>query len=726
MWKINFGIFGRSLIGIIIVIVVIALITGGLYYYFQKKIPGRGEPGERAGIPSSKEELLKGEPFSEEVIPPKPTINIGEVQSIIASLIEELNVIIEMADQADISAVSKSLQNYKENFTSFVQKSGQLDIKKQTKEEVADLRYKEWENYKLFLDFKKGVVLYPQLSAQVIDIENLIESYLEAQTLEATKTLLIPKFRGTSYLDQNFSLTLLENHFNENPFDKISIRVASAISKAGRSNSVKNKCGILYEGRKDRSHALDFIVIGADKIVPAGEGGGYECKYSDKFDKFVEDAEYTVNEFLSIEPYSDYKDVFNFYYSKEVTECVSGEIYCRNWQKIADECGINYDAVVILENGCFEKILPFGSERRGRGMASSDEHYAVVEQDAHTFVHEISHLLGLGDKYCFSMPGPGIFDSLEKCSKPECEEGFDYTIIPGGTCCYQLPYCQWRPEKSNYYTTNEKSLMQMASEAIKKGFSAIEEEYLREFLSSQKIAKVIHKKVVIDPTYAKETWTMTLIQPCWTYESWIDLEADRYRQELHVSSSRPPGFEYTVESTDEAGNPVRIKGYCDIEIDITDGATERKLALSPYLKAAEWIDPTKGKHGIGNEITKDPYTVFKTRLEKEECYFDGTDIFEEKKVYKIKCPTYDGNYRLYYIDAQTYLPIEEMVFEEILEYEWQQETKTSKVIHTGKMRLIMAYRYIIGEIINRESLPLDFFELKIPGDYKLQEFVPYG
>lgn len=442
----------------IAIIFILAVIVGGGILVWIKKQEVSPTKFPEIEIKKTKEEGTA----PEEVTPQKPTINIKEVQSIIASLIEELNAISEMADQRDIPPLPKALQDYKEKFTSFSSKSEQINLKEQAKEDITDLRYKEWKNYKLFLDLKQKVASYSQLSDKITDIENLIENHLKNQTLEATKNLLIPNLKETSYLDQNFLLASLK-------------------------------------------------------------------------------------EFLGVIP------------------------------------------------------------------------------------------------------------------------------------------------------------VQAAAE---KG--------------------VIHKKVIIDPAYAKETSTMTLIQPCWTYESWIDLDANRYRQELHVSSSRPPGFEYTVESTGEAGNPVRIKEYCDVEIDITDGETGKKLALNPYLKTAEWIDPKKGKHGIGEERTKDPYTIFKTRLEKEECYFDGVDTFEGKEVYKIKCPTYDVNYRLYYIDAQTYLSFEEMLFEEILEYEWQQETKTSKVVHTGRMRLIMAYRYIIGEIINRDSLPIDLFELEIPPDYKLQEWTGYG
>ena len=694
----------------------VGLFAGGLYYYLSKQIPEIPEipekPAEEKVVPPFREELPK-----EEVTPTKPAINIEGVQSTITSLIDDLKETIRIVDSGNIPAILKSLENYEEKFNTFISESDQLNIEAQDKTLVNKLRLSEWENYKLFLDLKQKVISYPQLTEKITDLENLIESHLKNQIVEAAKALLIPKFRETSYLDQNFLLTLLKNFFG-----KISVQAASQIvfrKVALASDIIEEKCGIFYEGTKDHTKALDFIIIGADKIVLPAEGGeGYECRYSDKFNNFLEDARYAVNDFLSIRPYSDYKDIFNFYYSKKVTECISGKFYCENWQKIANNCGIDYDGVIILENGCFEKILPFGSEIRGRGIVLVSDDYALVEQDAHTFVHEISHLLGLADTYCYEMPGPNVFSSLEQCGKPRCKENFDYTAIPGGTCCYQLPYCQWKPYKSEYYATNEKSLMQRVPEAIKKDFSEIEKKYLKEFLFNIKspapemVGEVIHKKVIIDPVYAKETPTMTLIQPCWTYESWIDLDGNRYRQELRVSSSQPPGFEYIVESTDEAGNPVEVKQYCDIEIDITDGETGKKLALNPYLKAAEWIDPKKGKHGIGEEIIEDPYTVFKTRLETEECHFDGTEIFEGKETYKIKCPLFDIGYRLYYIDAQTYLPVEELSFQR----SWAE----------GEIELFIAYKYIIGEIIDRESLPVDFFELKIPIDYKLQEWTPFG
>jgi len=432
---------GKTNWNFLVIVIVLSVIIGGGTLYFATK---------QETLPT---QLIKiKQPIEEERTKPKeekPAISIEEVQSTLTSLINNLKETIETVNQGNISLVSTSLENYQNKLIDFNLKSSQIEIEKITdKNLLINLRHNEWENYKLFLELKQKVVSYSQLSDKISDIENLIEKYFKTQTIEATKILLMPQLRETSYFNR--------------------------------------------------------------------------------------------------------------------------ELFLASLRRL-----INISTV----------------------QASSD-----------------------------------------------------------------------------------------------KG--------------------VIHKKVIIDPTYAKENSTMLVIQPCWTYESWIDLENNRYRQELHVTSSRPPGFEYTVEFTDEVGNIKKVVNYCDVEIDITDVITGKKLALDPYSKTAEWLDPTKGKHGIGEEITKDPYTIFKTNLEKEECNFDGTDIFEEREVYKVKCPIFDIGYRLYYIDAYTYLPIEELNFQK----SWQE----------GEIELYIAYKYVIGEIIEMESLPEDLFELKIPPDYELQEWSPFG
>jgi len=260
------------------------------------------------------------------------------------------------------------------------------------------------------------------------------------------------------------------------------------------------------------------------------------------------------------------------------------------------------------------------------------------------------------------------------------------------------------------------------------------------------LQKIIHKKV-----FSGENWK---------YESWIELETGNIRQEIKIKTTRE------IIS----------------EIDITDGETGKKLALNPEEKLAEWLDPKKGKHGIGDEETKDPFTVFKTNLEEGKCSLEGVDIVENKEVYLVECPFYEREYfrikgectiegkefgkkcisqgeiceeeildpnkeiytlkcldyeiigdsaqqwghyntkeyKLFYIDVQIYFPIKELVYEEHLYLE-------EKIPNEFKLYKTLNFSYQFeGEIIDRESLPADFFELEIPSDYKLQEWTPYG
>jgi len=203
---------------------------------------------------------------------------------------------------------------------------------------------------------------------------------------------------------------------------------------------------------------------------------------------------------------------------------------------------------------------------------------------------------------------------------------------------------------------------------------------------------IIHKKVVGKSPEATDF--------VWLYEVWIDLDTGNIRQEMQTGENK--------------------------EIDITDGKTQKKLALDPNNKLAEWLNEKQGKFGIGSEETKDPYTQFKNQLKKKECYLEGTDIFEEKEIYMLKCPIYDKDYSIYYISAENYLPLRHMVFYEKHLIEPTEDPLKSKVIKTGEMQLMYDYWFIVAEIIELKSLPDNFFEQIIPEDYKIEDWVPYG
>lgn len=204
---------------------------------------------------------------------------------------------------------------------------------------------------------------------------------------------------------------------------------------------------------------------------------------------------------------------------------------------------------------------------------------------------------------------------------------------------------------------------------------------------------VIHKKVVgKSPADGKSS--------NWFYEAWIDLDTGNIRQEQQIGDS--------------------------MEIDITNGRTKKKLALEPNKKLAEWLDNTRGKIGIGAEATVDPYSLFKKNIEEGKCFLDGTDIFENKEVYVMNCPIYSKDYSLYYISAKSYLPLRYMVFYEEHLIEPTDDPFKSNVIKTGKMEFMYDYWFVIGEIVDAESLPNDIFKQEIPEGYEIKDWVPFG
>lgn len=444
MKKNNFPKRGQSLIGIIIVLVIAGLITGGLYYYFSKqisKIPEIPEKPVEEIKPKEKAVTPPEEKVEEKPALPQPSkISIEKVQSTLISLIENLEETLKMVERGEISSALNSLENYEKKFNDFVIEIQQLNVEKQDRTKLVNLRLNEWKNYKYFLELKKSLESYPQVSQKIGEIENLIESQLKKETIKAVGVLVISPPKSPSYF--------------------------------------------------------------------------YQKSFSKLFESFL----------------------------KQITN----------------------------------------------------------------------------------------INTLQAATPK----------------------------------------------------------------------RVIHKKAIKDPIDPGESLRDLI---CWSYESWIDLETGDIRQEQELPRARG----------------INEPPYCGKEIDITDGATGKKLALDPINKLAEWIDPAKGKIGIGIEEKVDPYTLFKKTLEEGKCYFDGTDIFESKEIYILKCPIYGKDYKLFYIDARTFLPLKEMVYYEKILTE-------PEIIHTGEMFLNAAYRYVIGEIIERESLPPDFFELKIPPDYKLQEWVPYG
>jgi hypothetical protein len=263
---------------------------------------------------------------------------------------------------------------------------------------------------------------------------------------------------------------------------------------------------------KDHSKAIDIIIVGADMITESQnsitDANGQttntitrvEHRYSDKKEQLLSDVQILVNDFLSVEPFNQYKDIFNFYLASETTEWGSiCDQDSKDWEEIAQDCGINYDIVAGLINTGYEEIKTFNSVG-GCGGGSQSGDVVEVLQCIPTFVHEIGHVFGLPDRGYFTVFGPGLYNGIDACGKPLCQKtyrpfeigkDYEYTEISGGTCCYQLQNSQMvglEAGASDYYVTNEKSLMNNKLSLNVKHFTLKEREYL-EYLFEEIIEK---------------------------------------------------------------------------------------------------------------------------------------------------------------------------------------------------------------------------------------------
>lgn len=213
---------------------------------------------------------------------------------------------------------------------------------------------------------------------------------------------------------------------------------------------------------------------------------------------------------------------------------------------------------------------------------------------------------------------------------------------------------------------------------------------------------IIHKKIIMDPDNPGTIGGKLL---CWRYESWVDTETGDIRQEQDV----------------------KFGDKCRTHIDITSGKTYEKLALDPINRFAEWVKPPKA--GIGNDIESksNPYVEFKTSLEQGIYTLEGTSIYKDKEVYKLRRSLYKDDYEYVYLDVNSYLPIEKVVYEEDIMVKSDPNDNTkSEVIKTGNMVNTYNFYFEEAEQINKSSLPSDFFDLIIPEGFELHDFVPFG
>ncbi len=263
-------------------------------------------------------------------------------------------------------------------------------------------------------------------------------------------------------------------------------------SPAGANQFVVNdQCRLIHEGSRDHSKAINVVIIGADALYSSTA-----VKYSQNFSRFSADVELAMNKFLSIDPFSRHKNIFNFYRAGNMAYCaespihVAGKDYypkpkesCQGWQEAINACGIGANPLMV--------IVVVGTNTGG---ASNSGSFIVAEADGLTWTHEIAHSFGLADESYFGQSGPNIFKTQGRCVLPLCSmrpatanwfSGNEYVSAPGGTCCYPLENINITPTKySDYYATNEGSIMQTSSSPGRaEKFSLAAQNYLEKVLA---------------------------------------------------------------------------------------------------------------------------------------------------------------------------------------------------------------------------------------------------
>lgn len=241
--------------------------------------------------------------------------------------------------------------------------------------------------------------------------------------------------------------------------------------------TLAKNCGIIHEGTKDYSKAINFVIVPADSLY-GNLLNDPNAQYSNNLNVFITDANKIINDFLSINPINGYKNIFNFYYnSTKIIKCTLPGDYvtCDLWKEAADDCNIPYDEVIILQR------KPRGGLYGGPWIQSS-----LSSAD---FTHEIGHFFGLRDVDNLSLPvGPNHCDNLDCCGKTVCQAqnwcSFERIELGGPNCCFYLGTTQ----NTSFYIPNEQTVYYTCTE-IEKGlkfnhFNHLEIKYLNELFAT--------------------------------------------------------------------------------------------------------------------------------------------------------------------------------------------------------------------------------------------------
>ncbi len=234
---------------------------------------------------------------------------------------------------------------------------------------------------------------------------------------------------------------------------------------------LSNECGILYEGAKDYTDAVNFVIVPADSLYGMLLDDP-NAQYSNNFDAFIVDARNNINDFLFVDPINKYKNIFNFYYATNITGCTirDGWVVCDSWEEIADGCGISYDVAIILQR------------KEGGGLCCKPIQSSAFS--SYTFVHEISHYFGFRDYDYLAIPfGPNHCNDLACCGGEVCEfeNWWDQKPIEQGgpECCLY----QGELDGISFYIPNEQSAMNYGVDYRALKFNYLERAYLEKLFA---------------------------------------------------------------------------------------------------------------------------------------------------------------------------------------------------------------------------------------------------
>lgn len=207
------------------------------------------------------------------------------------------------------------------------------------------------------------------------------------------------------------------------------------------------KCKALNGISKDYAHTLDIVLVPAES-------------YSNDMEDFLKDSLHNIDKFLSVDPFSKYKDAINFFYVETPINFLSSR--SRDIINVLDnECG-DWDIAVNLKSTSGGTVISAPDIEPHIGFVLTDAHYPL------TFIHEMSHILGFADE-SYGGGLPNCCKDMSCCGGKLCQSEIiglsknDFSqrepVEDGGErdCC--LISDPQLPEKARWYTTNEKCVM---------------------------------------------------------------------------------------------------------------------------------------------------------------------------------------------------------------------------------------------------------------------------